>query len=109
MTATHEAIVQDFPGVGVLFPRFFDDGRDYYAEFMAAHAPQALTESNKDGVALRKWLYTRAAHQSSAPPQQGSRWTRTHCSSQCLVGGLGVWSVLAVRSAGGAAVILLEP
>lgn len=57
MTATHEAIVQDFPGVGVLFPRFFDDGRDYYAEFMAAHAPQALTESNKAGVALRKGLY----------------------------------------------------
>lgn len=44
-------------GVGVLFPEYFNDGIDYFSEFISKHTPQLLTESNKDGLAYRKGIY----------------------------------------------------
>jgi hypothetical protein len=43
--------------VGVLFPRFFDDSTNYFERVQSEHHFQALTESNKGGVALRQGIY----------------------------------------------------
>lgn len=44
-------------GVGVYFRRFFDPGADYFNRINKEHAFQALTESNKPGVAHRTGIY----------------------------------------------------
>jgi hypothetical protein len=45
-------------GMGVYFRKFFnDDTKNYFREIKNSHAFQSLTESNKQGVALRKGLY----------------------------------------------------
>lgn len=43
--------------VGVMFPNFFDQNIDYFKSIKSEHQFQELTESNKDGVALRKGIY----------------------------------------------------
>lgn len=43
--------------VGVFFPRFFHDNRDYFAATESGHNLQSLTESNKPGHSFRKGIY----------------------------------------------------
>lgn len=71
--------MEHIPNIGILFPRFFDDGRDYYADFNAAHATQALTESNKEGVALRKGLYM--SHVEATGQGDGLAFHLLRCST----------------------------
>lgn len=48
---------QLIPGIGVLFPTFYDSSVDYFHGVTTAHAMQSLTESTKEGVALRTGVY----------------------------------------------------
>lgn len=43
------------PNIGTLFLNYFD--KNYYADFLASHTPQQLTESNKGDAAFRKGVY----------------------------------------------------
>jgi hypothetical protein len=43
--------------VGVFFPKFFNSSKNYFDLINAEHKFQSLTESNKDGSALRKGIY----------------------------------------------------
>jgi hypothetical protein len=49
-------------GIGTLFPEYFNDGIDYFTEFISKHTPQILTESNKDALAYRKGIYLTDVH-----------------------------------------------
>lgn len=62
--------------VGVLFPRFFDD--NHFQSIAAEHNFQELTESNKDGVALRKGIYL---SQVSAEEDGSRSFHLLRCSS----------------------------
>lgn len=47
----------DVHGLGVYFRRYFEPGADYFRRIRTEHAFQALTESNKPGVAHRTGIY----------------------------------------------------
>lgn len=50
-----ELTKMQIPQIGTLFLNYFD--KNYYADFLASHTPQQLTESNKGDVAFRKGVY----------------------------------------------------
>lgn len=50
-----ELTKMQIPQIGTLFLNYFD--KNYYADFLASHTPQQLTESNKGDAAFRKGVY----------------------------------------------------
>jgi hypothetical protein len=56
-TAPLGMIPTRIPGIGVLYPQFFDDSESLYAQLTAAHAFQTLQEGNKPGVSHRRGIY----------------------------------------------------
>lgn len=53
-------------GLGVLYPRFFNNDCDYFQRIHAEHTLQSLTESTKPGKALRTGIYLTPVEQHGA-------------------------------------------
>ncbi len=57
-------LLMDIPAhVGLYFPTFFDQTRNYFDELKQEHQFQTLTESNKPSPSYRKGLYISEVHQ----------------------------------------------
>lgn len=72
--------------VGVLFPGFFGDfcGKNYFSSLQKYHNFQELTESNKEGVALRKGIYLSNVNMMKHDPESDNNpllFNLLRCSS----------------------------
>lgn len=64
--------------VGVYFKQFFNPNKDYFAHITNEHEFQALTESNKPDVALRKGIYLSKVIKEN---NDGYRFNLLRCST----------------------------
>lgn len=67
------------PGIGVLYPKYFDDADEWYSRLTRSHALQSLTESTKPGESLRRGIYITRVTEAS--PGGDAHFNLLRCST----------------------------